>query len=267
MPIINVNGVKYYYEESGNGPETIVFSHGFLWSGRMYAKQVEFFKENYRVITYDHRGQGRTEVTRAGYDMNTLTEDTVALIRALDAVNCHFVGLSMGSYVGMRLASRHPDLLKSLTLMETRADAETFFSGTRLRILGFIARYVRTKAVAQGGMQEMFGKTFMHDPQRATEREYWQNQILQNNPAGSYRALLGVITRQSVENELKNINVPTLIMVGDEDIATVPAKAQQIHEVIPQSELIILRKAGHTSTVEQPEQVNQALSAFFSKLV
>lgn len=263
---MNVNGVNYYYEVSGNGAETIVFSHGFLWSGRMYAQQVEFFKENYRVITYDHRGQGRTEVTRDGYDMDTLAEDTVALIRALDAIPCHFVGLSMGSYIGMRIASRYSDLLKSLTLIETRADAETFWGRVKYSMLGLIARYIRIKAVAHGGMQAMFGKTFMNNPQRAFEREYWQNQIVQNNPVGMYRALLGVIKRKSVQSELKNIKIPTLIMVGDEDTETVPAKAQQIHKAIPQSKLVILRKAGHTSTVEQPEQVNEALRDFLSDL-
>src|SRR5690349_639574 len=124
MPHLKINGVNYYYEEHGSGKETIVFSHGLLWSGAMFAKQVAALKSRYRVITYDHRGQGQTEVTQGGYDMDTLTGDAVELIKALNAAPCHFAGLSMGGFVAMRLAIRHPELLKSVILMETSADPE-----------------------------------------------------------------------------------------------------------------------------------------------
>jgi 3-oxoadipate enol-lactonase len=124
MPIIRVNGAALYYEEHGAGPETIVLAHGLLWSCRMFDAQVALLKEHYRCVAFDFRGQGQSEVTRSGYDMETLYEDAVALIEQLGCAPCHFLGLSMGGFIGLRLAARHPELLRSLILLETSADPE-----------------------------------------------------------------------------------------------------------------------------------------------
>src|SRR5258708_16170156 len=124
MPIIRVNGTALYYEEHGTGPETIVFAHGLLWSCRMFDDQVAALKDRYRCIAFDFRGQGQSEVTRDGYDMETLYEDAAALIEALDCAPCHFVGLSMGGFIPMRLAARRPDLVKPLALLENCPDPQ-----------------------------------------------------------------------------------------------------------------------------------------------
>ncbi len=92
MPIIRVNGAALYYEERGTGPETIVFAHGLLWSCRMFDAQVALLKERYRCVAFDFRGQGQSEVTRSGYDMGTLYENAVALIKQLSCAPCHFLG-------------------------------------------------------------------------------------------------------------------------------------------------------------------------------
>lgn len=122
MPHISVNGVTLHYEEQGSGAETVVFVHGLLMNHRMFDAQIEVLKTNYRCIAFDLRGQGQSEVTRSGYDMDNLTTDTAALIEALQCGPCHFVGLSMGGFIGMRLAIHHPHLLRSLSLLETSAD-------------------------------------------------------------------------------------------------------------------------------------------------
>src|SRR5213078_2875597 len=111
MPKLSVNGVELHYEDSGSGPP-VVFSHGLLWSGRMYAAQVATLADRHRCITYDHRGQGQSPVSPTAYDMDTLAEDAAALIEKLGALPCHFVGLSMGGFVGLRLAIRRPELLR-----------------------------------------------------------------------------------------------------------------------------------------------------------
>jgi pimeloyl-ACP methyl ester carboxylesterase len=71
MPYVKVNGHNLYYEEHGSGPETIVFAHGLLWSGRMFEAQVSALKSRYRCITFDFPGQGQSEITRDGYDNDT----------------------------------------------------------------------------------------------------------------------------------------------------------------------------------------------------
>ena len=118
MPYIQSNGVNLYFEESGSGKETVMFSHGLLWSHRMFRAQVQHLQKRYRVIAYDHRGQGQSEF-KEPFDMDTLYEDAAALITALCEGPVHFVGLSMGGFIGIRLAARLPDLIKSLGLLET----------------------------------------------------------------------------------------------------------------------------------------------------
>src|SRR5450631_2933186 len=102
MPTLDVDGVELHYDERGQGP-AVVFSHGLLWSGAMWDAQVASLSSGYRCIAYDHRGQGRSSTSPVPYDMERLTADAATLIEKLGAAPCHFVGLSMGGFVGARL--------------------------------------------------------------------------------------------------------------------------------------------------------------------
>ncbi|MFL5384362.1 MAG: alpha/beta fold hydrolase [Longimicrobiaceae bacterium] len=220
-------------------------------------------------MTFDFRGQGRSEVTEGGYDMDTLSDDAAALIEALGCAPCHFVGLSMGGFIGMRLAARRPELIRSLVLMETSADPEPAENVPRYRMLGGIVRVLGRlgmRLVMPRVMRIMFGRTFLADPAREAERQIWRERGMDNHPRGIVRALQGVIDRKPIHAELGKISVPTLVMVGDEDVATVPAKAERIHAAIPGSRLLTIPGAGHTSSVEQPAFVNAALEEFLGSV-
>lgn len=265
MPFKDVNGAKIYYEESGSGPETIVFSHGLLMSGEMFSEQVKAFSDRYRCISYDHRGQSRSEVTASGYDMDTLTEDAAALIRALDCAPCHFAGLSMGGFVGMRLAIRHPELLRSVILMATTADPEPEQNKGPYRRLAFIGRWLSFRLVIKPLMKIMFGRSFLEDPARADVRAKWQNHLLGLNRTGTSRAAHGVIDRDGVYDQLGKIKTPTLIIVGKEDVATPPAKSKRMHDAIAGSVYRELPRGGHSSCIEEPEAVTRAMQEFFDQ--
>ena len=229
----------------------------------MFANQFEHLKGCYRCITFDHRGQGKSEVTYDGYDMETFTADAAGLIEALDAGPCHFVGLSMGGFVGMRLAIRQPQLLRSLVLMETSAEKEQSDNIPRYRLLNFIGRWFGFGVVAGRVMPIMFGETFLNDPVRADERAKWRKFIISKDRIGTTRAVKGVIDRRGVANEIGRTDVPVLVIVGDQDLATVPEKSERMHAAIPGSKLVIVPNAGHSSTIEEPLAVNQALTEFF----
>ncbi len=264
MPNIQINNVNYYYEEQGSGTETIVLSHGLLWSGHMFHKQVAHFKENYRVITYDHRGQGQTEATLDGYDMETLYADAVQLIEKLVGKPVIFGGLSMGGFMGMRLAARRPDLIQKLILMETSADPEPVENHGKYRFLNGIVKYLGFSLVVSSVMKIMFGQKFLHDANRASERKYWEQQLKKNNRSSITRAVDGVIQRKGIADELHLVTCPTLILVGDQDVATVPDKARKIHALIPHSKLVVFAGGGHTSSVEEPEVYNREIEAFLA---
>ena len=264
MPYIKLNNCNYYYEIHGSGNETIVLSHGLLWSGRLFYKQINHFKDNYTVITYDHRGQGQSEVTEGGYDMDQLYDDDVALLDFLNIKNVHFGGLSMGGFVAMRLAARRPDLVKSLILMETSAELEP--NKFKYTMLNNIVRLFGVKAVVQPVMKIMFGHKFLSDPSRREERKEWENELLKNNKSIT-NAVSAVVDREAISNELKNITCPTLILVGTQDLATPPEKAELIHSKIKDSTLTYIDGGGHTSSIEEPEKYNMEIEHFLERFV
>jgi len=266
MPRMTINGAELHVEDRGLGPETIAFSHGLLMSGRMFDNQVNALADRYRCIRWDHRGQGLSEVTRSGYDMDSLTEDAAALIQQLDCAPCHFVGLSMGGFVGMRLAIRHASLLRSLILVDTSADPEAEKARAQYRRLRFIARWVGLGLVVNRVMSILFGSSFLTDETRAEERELWRERLRANHRIGITRAAKGVIDREGVIDQIAAITVPTLIIVGDEDVATRPERSERIHARIPNSRLVVIPRAGHTSTVEEPVAVNAAIEEFLESL-
>jgi pimeloyl-ACP methyl ester carboxylesterase len=266
MPQLPINGANLYYEDSGAGSETIVFSHGLLWSGEMFHNQITELKQRYRCITFDFRGQGRSEVTRSGYDIESLYDDALALIQKLGATPCHFAGLSMGGFVALRLAIRHPEMLRSLILMESSSDPEPEENIGRYRMLNIIARWIGLGVVADQVMGIMFGKKFLNDPTRTALKQEWKRKMIANDRIGITRAVTGVITRAGVTEQLEKITIPTLIIVGDQDVATVPAEAERMHAGIRNSKLVTIPGAGHTSTIEEPVAVTAALRSFLADL-
>jgi pimeloyl-ACP methyl ester carboxylesterase len=263
MPHIEINNCRYHYTITGEGKETVVLSHGLLWSERLFYKQVAELKAGYRVVTYDHRGQGQSEVTKNGYDMDQLYEDAVALIEGLNLGKVHFGGLSMGGFVAMRLAARRPDLVKSLILMETSALEEPFKS--KYNLLTSLVKLFGVKVVTKPVMKIMFGDKFLNDESRIEERNEWTKE-LQKNKKSIVKAVRGVIDRKSVADELSQITCPTLIMVGTQDKATIPEKAEFIHQLIPQSQLHYIEGGGHTACIEEPEQYNNIILNFLEEI-
>ncbi|MCI0713704.1 MAG: alpha/beta hydrolase [Chloroflexi bacterium] len=262
MPHITINGANLYYEEEGSGPQTIVFGHSLLLNLRMFDDQVAHLKDRYRCVRFDWRGQGQSEVTEDGYDMDSLYEDAVALIAALDCAPCHWVGFSMGGFVGLRLAIRRPDLLRSLILIDTSAAPEPDRNKWEDRLLLFIARWLGFRLVIGSAMKIFFAKKFLTDPARKAQVAEWRGHLLANDPVGMVRAVKGVITRQGVLEQIDKINLPTLIIVGEEDVATTPDKSRQMHAHITNSTLITIPDAGHVTPVEEPAAVNAALDDF-----
>ncbi|MGE0328694.1 MAG: alpha/beta hydrolase [Polyangiaceae bacterium] len=265
---MQVNGCELYVQDTGRGVP-IVFSHGLLWSARMYNAQIAALADRYRCVAYDHRGQGRSERPRGdildghGISIEQVYLDAVSLIESLKLGPCHFVGLSMGGFVGQRIAARRPDLLRSLVLLETAADPEPQSNVPKYRTLNKIARLGGLSFVAGQVMPIMFGDSFLKDPKRKKQRAECERQ-LKNNGRSIYKAVNGVIEREDFEPELRKIEVPTLIVHGEEDRAIVRERAERLHAGIRGSEFVLLPKGGHSSTIEEPELVNAEIQRFLA---
>lgn len=270
MPTIKINNADIYFEDSAPNDAhkpVMVFAHGLLWNSRMYDKQVEHFQKDYRCIAFDFRGQGQSQITKSGYDMDTLTEDALGLLAALDIDKCHFVGLSMGGFVAQRIALKRPELLQSLILLETSADPEDPKNVPQYRKLVKAIRWLGIKRVSNKVMPIMFGSTFLADKLRKSDRKQWLAMLQGNRKGGVIKATMGVIERTGTYEQLGDITTPTLIIVGDEDAATPYSKSERMHFAIAGSKLAVIKGAGHTSTVEEPDQVNRVIGHFLENCV
>ena len=161
MNRVKVNNVELYYQSVGNESETIFFSHGYLMNNTMFNGQIDVFKDRFCCISFDHRGHGQSEVTKDGYELDNLVTDAISLIEALTKGPVHFVGMSTGGFVGMRIALRRPDLLKSLVLMDTSAEAESEKALEQYNLLRWMVKYVGWWAVIGQVMPILFHTSFL----------------------------------------------------------------------------------------------------------
>ena len=281
---MKVRGVDLHVEDTGGTGPAIAFSHGLLSSVSMWRFQLAAFRDRFRCVAWDHRGQGRSELTEGGYDMDTLADDAAALIAQLGIAPVHFVGLSMGGFVGMRLAARRPELVRSLALMETAADAEPWRNALKYSAMSFLARFLTIRPFVPAVTKIMFGRTFRSDPGRAALREAFGGELIGNDLTGMRRALDGVLSRRPVSSqelanraampkadpktwvspqELASIRAPVLVVSGEEDTAVVPARSIRLAAQIPGAKFVRLPRAGHTSSMEEPEAVNHILGEFW----
>ncbi len=269
MPTLQVDDTSIAYTDTGAPPDrpdapTIVFGHGLLFSGWMFHPQVEALRTRYRCVTVDWRGQGESPAARTGYDMDTLASDAVALIKSLDVGPVHYVGLSMGGFIGQRLAIRHADLLRSLTLLDTSADREPWFSAVQDLVLGAIYPLTGMGPLVPVVLPLMFGPTFRSDPGGAPVIAEFRSRLARCNRRGIARAVRGVALRKPVYDDLVRITAPTLVIVGADDKPTPTAKARRIADRVPGARLEIVPNCGHSSTVEQPAAVTGLLSDFLA---
>ena len=264
---MTLNGTGLWLEDTGPtaSGETVVFSHGLLFSTALFGPQVAALRGDHRCVAYDHRGQGRSEDSDLpSIPMELLYQDAVALIETLGVGPVHFVGLSMGGFVGMRIAARRPDLLRSLVLLETSAEREPHENILRYGAMNVVARTLGTRPLLGRLLPILFGRSTLADPSRRADVARWASG-LQQNRRGIWRAVNGVIDRVAILPELGRVRCPTLVMVGEEDVATVPARAETIHRAIAGSRLVRIPRAGHSSSLEQPEVVTAAVRGFVAE--
>ncbi|MBB6172296.1 pimeloyl-ACP methyl ester carboxylesterase [Nocardiopsis mwathae] len=271
MPTIQVNGATIAYTDTGPPPDhpdapTVLFGHGLLFSGWLFHHQVAELRDRYRCVTLDWRGQGDSPAASDGYGMDTLTADATALIERLGLAPVHYVGLSMGGFVGQRIGARRGDLLRSLVLLDTSADAEDPAKVGRYRLLASAYLLLGIRPVLGQILPLMFGPAFLASEESRPVVEEWTRRLRRCRRTGIRKAVLGVADRAPVHDEIAAIDVPTLVATGAQDAALPPDHARRIAARIPGARLEIITDAGHSSTIERPAAVNALIADFHASV-
>jgi pimeloyl-ACP methyl ester carboxylesterase len=263
MSVVRVRGIELAYEASGAG-SAVVLLHGFPFNRTLWREQVEALSGRYHVITVDLRGHGETAATAEPATMEEMAEDVAALLDELGMTRVVLGGLSMGGYVALAFTRLFPERVRGLLLADTRPQADTEEArlareATAARALG---EGIHTVADA------MLPKLFAPSTQAARPEVVARirEMILNTDPQGAASALRGMAVRRDHTNFLREIDCPTLIIVGSLDGITPPADAELMNREIRGSRLEVIADAGHVSNVERPAEFNRALENFLREL-
>jgi pimeloyl-ACP methyl ester carboxylesterase len=171
----------------------------------------------------------------------------------------------MGGFVGLRVAIKYPEVLKSLTLIDTSSDEEA--NKFKYKLLNILASWFGLKSVIDKVTPIMFSKSFLNDPKKKETLEHWKQVVINNHPVGVKRSVNGVIARDGIADKIHQIKMPTLIIVGENDVATIPSKSEKMNSMIKGSKLEIIPDVGHMSVIENPGSVTELMEKFLRSIV
>lgn len=266
MPLAPVNGINLYYEERGAG-YPLVWSHEFAGDYRSWRAQVNFFSRRYRVITYNARGYPPSDVPDCldDYTQAQSVDDLKGLLDYLGVERAHVGGLSMGGNVALNFGLTYPDAARSLIIAGTGAgstDEDAFRENVNQR----------ADAMRAGGMAAM--DDYSNSQTRVQLRrkdplgfEEFRRGLMEHSALGSALTFAGVQGRRptifALEDKMRALDVPALIMTGDEDEPCIETSVF-MKRCIPKSGLAFLPQSGHAINLEEPDLFNRLVLDFLT---
>jgi pimeloyl-ACP methyl ester carboxylesterase len=250
------------HESSGVGTPLLLL-HGFPHDHTLWTPQLAGLMSHCRCIAPDLRGFGESPIAPP-YSMDRYADDLVELLDRLGIERAVVAGLSMGGYIAFAMWRRHRRRIRALALIDTRAGADNDETRQRRRAQMEVARSQGAEVLAAQLLPAQLGE-------RTRERhpdivEVVRTMLARAPVEGIVGALEAMIARPDSTPTLATIDVPTLVVVGEEDTVTPPAEARRLHEGIRGSRLEIVGGAGHLSSLERPAAVNHLLSEFIARL-
>ncbi|MEO3829320.1 alpha/beta fold hydrolase [Actinomadura sp. B10D3] len=256
--------VQLYARDVGAGTP-LVLLHAFPLSSAMWLAQREGLANRFRVITPDLRGFGGSVLGDDEPSIDTMADDVARVFRRLGVRRAVVGGLSMGGYVAMALCRRHPDLILGLVLAATRASADTApVRENRLRQAERLERDRSPRVLVDEVLPGLVGPTTYR--QRALIYGRVRGLVQATPPHAAAWAQRAMAGRADSFGTLRDLRVPALVMVGDEDELATEDEARAMAETLPNAELLVMPRAGHLCAVEQPDLFNQAVAEFAAAL-
>jgi pimeloyl-ACP methyl ester carboxylesterase len=226
----------------------------------MWEKQIQALKNSYRVVAFDLRRQGKSDVGDGQFTL--LVDDLMTILDKLKVDRAVLCGLSMGGYVALRAIEHSPNRVSGLVLCDTKSEADTN--------QGKLSRGASIKLIKRDGVRA-FATRFLKDAFSAaslsdrTLVDAATRIISKNKPLGLCGTLLALACRTDTTLFLSKVHVPTLIVVGEFDKITPPEFSERMHASISKSQLRLITNAGHLSNMENPEEFNLHLLSFLDQ--
>lgn len=244
--------------DRGDGPP-IVLCHGTLMDRTMFAPQVDALSDEYRVVAYDTRA--RTDRYVGPYDLYDLADDCAALLDAKGIDSCVLGGMSMGGFMALRFAERYPERVDGLVLIDTTAGPHDDDEIERYTEMIETTREAGEVPEQLGGVVKhiLFGQTTVEENPELADR--WVDRWLTYPGDAVYDEVSSWLERPDFTAELDDIDVPALVVHGEEDVALEPERSDSLVERLDARRELV-PDAGHSSNLENPEPVNDAIRAF-----
>jgi len=261
MPYAESNGARIYWEEHGSG-EPLLMIMGLGYSLEMWGRALPAFAEHYRVIVFDNRGVGRSEVPPGPYSIAKMAEDAEAVMRAAGWAQAHVLGVSMGGMIAQEFALQYPERVHSLVLGCTAFGGPHAVSASAAVIAILFARATMDAEEAVRAMVP-----YIYDaatpPGRIEEDLALRRQTLPT--AEGYMAQVMAIMSWSSYDRLPQVSAPTLVIHGATDELVPPENGKRLAERIAGAELVILPAASHIYFTDQPEASMNATLTFLRR--
>ena len=253
------------YSDEGPGP-AVVLLHGFPLSRAMWSEQIPVLGGVFRVIAPDLRGHGESPAPEGVYTIDEMADDVIETLAHLHiSERIVLGGLSMGGYVALSLVLRYPERVRALMLMDTHAGPDSpEVAATREVTAKSVLEAGSVAAIVDGMIARQFSPTFREErPERV---EPLRTVMAQTTPRGFAAALRAMAKRPDRRGDIDKIAVPTMVLVGENDVITPPTVARSLVESIPGTRLEVIPKAGHMAPYENPSVANAVIMRFLQSL-
>ncbi|MBW8064741.1 MAG: alpha/beta fold hydrolase [Nitrospira sp.] len=258
-----INGLTLAYTDEGKGTP-VVFVHGFPLNRNMWAPQVQALSRQHRVITVDLRGHGESDAPLWRYTMEQFADDLTGVLDHLSIQQAVMAGLSMGGYILFAFYRKYATRVNALILSDTRAQPDTD-EGRAGRFNMAQSAYTQgSGAIADVMLSKLLCPASLHTRPELVQQV--RGMITAMTLGGMAGDLMGMADRPDSVPLLSTIACPTLIIVGELDLATPPLDARLMSEQIPGAQLKIIPGAAHLPNLEQPEAFNDAVRSFLASI-
>ena len=258
-----INGLSVFLE-GNNKNKPIIFIHGFPYDHTMWKAQIDLLSENYFCVTYDIRGLGESPAGDGQLTMESFVDDLESIIDNLKLDKPILCGLSMGGYIGLRALERFEDKFSAVILCDTRSEADNN-EGKLKRSLAI--KRINTEGLApftKDFITNCYGNYYKNN-----FKEEFNNRIVKSltfSPVGVKGSLLAMLSRNDTTDYLTKINIPALVICGEEDALTPPEVMKPLAEKIKEAVFVVIKNSGHMSPIENPIEVNEAIKKFLERL-